>query len=236
MGGSAAREYLILERSGLFGTFRIAGDTRAPHFLGGAISLTGPPPGQARRRGPSALSRARPRAPSDPNFVPAPRSRVCWAIGARVAARVEAQRAPPNSASAGAPASVTEQPPVGDFCLATSLCQFCYSRSAFGAHLARGSGARRRRRLGIDGFPDSSITWAVLLCRPFVTKVIGTFSPSKVSRRCSQTATPSAKAQNGFWRLFRPRLRLDAFPALCTNQSLSPLCKCRACHGTDAKP
>ena len=93
--------------------------------------------------------------------------------------------------------------------LADTLCQCCCSGMAFGAHQARGSGARRRRRLGFDGFPDSCITWAVLLCLPFVSNVIGTTPPSKVSRRCSQATTPSAQAQFGFWRLFRPRLISD---------------------------
>ena len=89
-----------------------------------------PPAGQARR-GPSALSRARPRAPSDPNFVPAPRSRVCRAICARVGARDEAQctptiRAPGERGKAAAFARRTRG----------------RSRIAFDAHLDRGSGAR----------------------------------------------------------------------------------------------
>jgi len=99
-----------------------------------------PPPGQARRPGPSALSRARPRAPSDPNFVPVPLGWVCWAIGARVGARDEAQRTPTDPRKRRGTgerdrAASRRRPLRGD--LADTLCQCCCSRSAFGAHLGR---------------------------------------------------------------------------------------------------
>jgi len=113
-----------------------------------------PPPGQARRPGPSALSRARPRAPSDPNFVPAPRGWVCWAIGARLGARDEAQRTPTDPGTRRAR-------PGGGLCPANSrtLCasQCCSSRIAFDSHLARAVRLLPRFLLAFPSSPCSFV-------------------------------------------------------------------------------